>query len=299
LAAPQTLIYIHAMMKRETRALLQTPTAWATYQTGNIAIRISLYFFIAGTLWVVFSDAILDWLSSRWPSITAILITKGLLFVAAISILIYVVIHRWEERLQASVERETSMVHAMTDAISAMLALRDPSTSKHLSLSDAFTLSVARAMHLPDASVQALTLGAKLHDVGYIGFPAEIISKPSALSEPERSLMQSHPQLGYDLLKNAGVPSPVPEIVLQHHERLDGSGYPHHLKGDEIIPEARIIAVVDVVVAMASHRPYRPAHTIKSILEELRQNRGIKYDAGVVDVCMYLLTNSSLIEPQT
>jgi HD-GYP domain-containing protein (c-di-GMP phosphodiesterase class II) len=284
-------------MKRRIEAPLRTSTSWP--RTGSIAVRISIYFLIAGVLWVVFSDVILDWLSTRLPFIAAIQIFKGLLFIAVMSILIYVVLRRWEQQLQESIEREMRLAHAMTDAMSAMQALRDPSTSKHSSLTVEFAIPVARAMHLPDASVRALTLGAKLHDVGYIGFPAEIISKPSVLSDPERSLMQSHPQLGYDLLKNAGVPSPVPEIVLQHHERLDGSGYPHQLNGDEIIPEARIIAVVDVVVAMASHRPYRPAHSIEAIREELRQNRGIKYDAAVVDACMSLLTNSSLIEPQT
>ena len=118
--------------------------------------------------------------------------------------------------------------------------------------------------------------------------PAEILSKPSKLTEIEYSLIKNHPQIGYDILKSIEFPWPVAQIVLQHHERMDGSGYPQGLKNDEILIEARIIGVADVVDAMSSHRPYRPTLGIDKALEEISQNRGILYDPEVADTCLEL-----------
>ena len=127
-----------------------------------------------------------------------------------------------------------------------------------------------------------------IHDIGKLSIPAEILSKPTKLTEHQFSLIKEHSRSGYEMLKNVESPWPLAEIVYQHHERMDGSGYPRNLKGDEIIIEARIMAVADVVEAMASHRPYRPTLGIEAALEEIEKNKGILYDNNVVDACLKL-----------
>jgi HD-GYP domain-containing protein (c-di-GMP phosphodiesterase class II) len=130
-----------------------------------------------------------------------------------------------------------------------------------------------------------------IHDIGKINVPAEILSKPGPLTELEYGLIKMHPQVGHDVLNEAiEFPWPLAQIVLQHHERIDGSGYPQGLLGEEIILEARILGVADVVEAMASHRPYRSARGVDEALEEISQNRGVLYDPEVVDACLKLFT---------
>jgi HD-GYP domain-containing protein (c-di-GMP phosphodiesterase class II) len=131
-------------------------------------------------------------------------------------------------------------------------------------------------------------MGSLIHDVGKIYVPAEILSRPGELSEAEFNLIKVHPQVGYDIIKGIEFPWPVAKMILQHHERLNGSGYPQGLKGDEISLEARILAVADVVEAMASHRPYRPGLGLDKALEEISQNRGVLYDPQAVDICLRL-----------
>jgi HD-GYP domain-containing protein (c-di-GMP phosphodiesterase class II) len=143
---------------------------------------------------------------------------------------------------------------------------------------------------LVDEQLAGLRLGAIVHDLGKIHVPAEILSKPGRLSKLEFELIKAHPQSGYDILKGIEFPWPIAQIVLQHHERLDGSGYPQGLKGDAIILEAKILAVADVVEAMASHRPYRPGLGIDQAIEEIRTGRGGRYDPAVVDACVKLFT---------
>ena len=127
-----------------------------------------------------------------------------------------------------------------------------------------------------------------IHDIGKISVPAEILSKPGQINNLEFTLIKAHSQTGYDLLKTIEFPWPLTQIVLQHHERMDGSGYPQALAGEDILLEARILSVADVVEAMASHRPYRSARGLDKALEEISQNRGILYDPEVVDVCLKL-----------
>jgi HD-GYP domain-containing protein (c-di-GMP phosphodiesterase class II) len=127
-----------------------------------------------------------------------------------------------------------------------------------------------------------------IHDIGKLSIPVEILSKPAKLTNIEFSLIKEHVRSGYEMLKNVESPWLLAQIVYQHHERMDGSGYPRNLKGDEIIMEARIMAVADVVEAMASHRPYRPALGIDATMEEIEKNRGILYDVAVADACLRL-----------
>ncbi|HID87618.1 MAG TPA: HD domain-containing protein [Anaerolineae bacterium] len=145
-------------------------------------------------------------------------------------------------------------------------------------------------MGLAKERIEGIRVAGGLHDIGKINVPAEILSKPGRISDIEFSLIKMHPKAGYDILKRMEFPWPVAQIVLQHHERMDGSGYPQGLVGADIILEARILAVADVVEAMSSHRPYRPAHGIGKALEEISQNRGILYDPEVADACLRLFT---------
>jgi HD-GYP domain-containing protein (c-di-GMP phosphodiesterase class II) len=143
-------------------------------------------------------------------------------------------------------------------------------------------------MKLPPDKIEGIRIASLIHDIGKIGIPAEILSKPDRLSEIEYSLIKDHSQMGYDILKSIDFPWPIAQIVLQHQERLNGSGYPQGLKGDDILLEAKIIAVADVIEAMSSHRPYRPALGIDQALEEISKNKGILYDPEVVDTCLML-----------
>ncbi|OIQ66817.1 cyclic di-GMP phosphodiesterase response regulator RpfG [mine drainage metagenome] len=143
-------------------------------------------------------------------------------------------------------------------------------------------------MGLPDETNHGIELAASIHDLGKISVPAEILSKPAKLSAIEFMLLKNHAQAGYDILKDIKFPWPIATIVLQHHERLDGSGYPQGLKAEQILLESRILAVADVVEAMASHRPYRAALGIDSALKEIARGRGTVYDAAVVDACIKL-----------
>jgi HD-GYP domain-containing protein (c-di-GMP phosphodiesterase class II) len=129
-------------------------------------------------------------------------------------------------------------------------------------------------------------MAGELHDIGKIHVPAEILSKPGQISEAEYTIIKTHSQVGHDILKTIEFPWPVAKIVLQHHERINGSGYPQGLKAKDILLEAKILAVADVIEAMATHRPYRPALSIEEALDEISKNRGKLYDAEVVDSCL-------------
>ena len=143
-------------------------------------------------------------------------------------------------------------------------------------------------MGLPQDKIDGIRMAGSIHDIGKLSIPAEILSKPTKLSEIEFSLIKEHARKGYEMLKDVESPWPLAEIVHQHHERMDGSGYPRNLKGDDILIEARILTVADVVEAMASHRPYRPGLGIDAALNEIEKNRGTLYDGAVADACLRL-----------
>lgn len=184
-------------------------------------------------------------------------------------------------QLKASLEGTISTITKIVDA-------RDPYTAGHQQRVADLASNIAREMGLDENLIQGVSLGAKIHDIGKINVPAELLSKPTKLSNIEYMLIQSHPQVGYNILKDIEFPWPVADIAHQHHERIDGSGYPQGLKGNEIRLEARIVAVADVVEAMASHRPYRPGLGIDKALDEIMENRGKFYDPIVVDACIRL-----------
>jgi putative nucleotidyltransferase with HDIG domain len=166
--------------------------------------------------------------------------------------------------------------------------MRDPYTAGHQRHVTELAVALGRELGFPDDERDTLRIAGLLHDIGKFGIPAEILSKPGQLSAPEFALIREHPKTAYDILIDVPFPGPVAEIVLQHHERLDGSGYPRGLSGEQIFREARVLAVADVIEAMASHRPYRPALGLDAALTEIRAGSGTRYDAGVVDACVTL-----------
>lgn len=200
------------------------------------------------------------------------------------------------ERTRTQREVETShtllqqVVQGTLDVIQQMTEARDPYTSGHQRRVAELAEAIAREMRLPeDSCVAVIRTAAFIHDIGKITVPAEILSKPGQLSPTEFELIKVHPTTGYNILRRAHLPDPVAETVLQHHERLDGTGYPQQLKGDDILPEAQILAVADVVEAMSSHRPYRPAPGTEAALSEIAAHSGTRYDPDVVQACLTLL----------
>jgi putative two-component system response regulator len=174
------------------------------------------------------------------------------------------------------------------EAIASIVEMRDPYTSGHQARVAQLAKQIASQMGLPEEQIEAIHLAGLVHDLGKIRIPAEILSKPSRLNEIEYSLIKMHPQAGYDILKEIDFSWPIAEMVLQHHERIDGSGYPQGLKGENILPGARILVVADVVEAMSSHRPYRPGLGIDAALTEITRGCGAQYDPQVVDACVTL-----------
>ncbi len=187
------------------------------------------------------------------------------------------------EQLQASLG---GTIKALTSAV----AMKDPYTAGHLPKVAKLACAIAKEIGLPEEKIEAIRAAGLFHDIGKINIPVEILSKPSGLSRAEMDLVKSHPQADYDILVNIDLPWPVAQIVFQHHERMDGSGYPQGLSGREILMEARILGVADVVGSMTSPRPYRSAHGIEKALEEISQNRGVLYDPEVVDACSEVIT---------
>ena len=198
------------------------------------------------------------------------------------------------ERKRAKEERGQSaekLIRAMEATIEAMaltVEMRDPYTAGHQRRVTKLAVAIARELDLSEAEVNGISVAGIIHDIGKIQIPAEILSKPGRLTELEFGLIKNHPSTGYEILKNVEFPWPVAQIVLQHHERMNGSGYPSGISGNDILLEARILSVADVVEAMASHRPYRPALGIDQALDEILKNSDILYDPKVADACFKL-----------
>jgi PAS domain S-box-containing protein len=196
--------------------------------------------------------------------------------------------------LRARIERQKDarrLEKSLEDTIQAIattIETRDPYTAGHQRRTARLAAAIAREMGLPAARVVGVQRGAEIHDIGKIYVPSEILNRPGRLSQVEFDLVRAHPQIGYDIIKDVDFPWPVAAMILQHHERLDGSGYPNRLKGDEIVLDALILAVADVVDAMTSHRPYRVALGIAAALDEIEKNRSRLYDAAVTDACLCL-----------
>ena len=189
----------------------------------------------------------------------------------------------------ATLENLRSALGAIIEAMARTVEMRDPYTAGHQRRVSDLARAIATTMGLDENTRDAIRMAASIHDIGKVAIPAEILSRPRRLTQSELSLVREHARSGFDLLSPIDFPWPVADIVLQHHERLDGSGYPAGLSGDVIRTEARILAVADVVEAISSHRPYRPALGTEAAIEELITHRGTLYDADAVDACVRLL----------
>ena len=195
---------------------------------------------------------------------------------------------RIEEELKQNMKKVLMAMEGTINAMALIVETRDPYTAGHQKRVAHLAVAIAIEMGLPETRIDGLRLAGIIHDVGKISVPSEILIKPGLLSKLEFDLIKLHPRVGYDILKTVEFPWPIAQIVLQHHERIDGSGYPQGLSGEDILMEARILGVADVVEAMASQRPYRPALGIDKPLAEISENSGVLYDAEVVDACLRL-----------
>ncbi len=202
---------------------------------------------------------------------------------------------RAEENLRESLERLKKAVNTTIQVLVSALEVRDPYTAGHQSRSADLACAIAAEMGLSQEKIDGIRMAGVIHDIGKISIPVEILSKPSKLTNLEFSLIKEHSQSGFEMLKDIDSPWPLAEIVQQHHERINGSGYPKNLKGDEILLEARILTVADVVEAMASHRPYRASLGIETALEEIEKNKGILYDEAVADACLTLFREKGYV----
>jgi PAS domain S-box-containing protein len=193
-----------------------------------------------------------------------------------------------EGKLRETLESLRKSIKTTIQVLGTASEARDPYTAGHQKRVADLACAIAVEMGLPHDKIEGIRMAGSIHDIGKLSVPAEILVKPTKLTNIEFSLIKEHPQIGYEMLKNIESPWPLAQIVYQHHERINGSGYPRNLKGDDILMEARIMAVADVVEAMSSHRPYRPGLGIEVALEEIEKNKGLFYDNAVVDTCLRL-----------
>jgi putative two-component system response regulator len=201
------------------------------------------------------------------------------------------------ELLEQKVEQKTSEIQEMLQgsilSMSLMSEIRDPYTAGHQQRVAQLACAIAADLGLSAKIIEGIRIAAILHDVGKIRTPVSILTRTGQLLEAEMAVIKIHSQVGYEILKNIPFPWPCAQMVLQHHERLDGSGYPLGLRGNEMLLESKILAVADVTEAISSFRPYRPAQGIDAALEEIKKNRGITYDTDVVDTCLGLFKTGS------
>jgi len=202
-----------------------------------------------------------------------------------------------EKALRESFGRLRKALGATVQAMAIAVETRDPYTAGHQRRVADLARTIATEMGLSGNAKDGIRTAAMIHDLGKISVPSEILTKPAKLTDLEFSLIKTHAWSGYDIIKDIDFPWPVARMILEHHERIDGSGYPNGLKGEQLLLESRILAVADVVESMASHRPYRPGLGIEKALEDIEKNRGILYDAEAVDACLDLFRTKSYAFP--
>ena len=193
-----------------------------------------------------------------------------------------------EKELKQSYKKLQKFIEGTANIITKVVETRDPYSIGHQQRVSKLATVIAREMKLPQDKIEGTKIASLVHDIGKVNLPTEIVSKPGKLAEVEFNLIKNHPRVGYNILKKVDFPWPIAEIVFQHQEKIDGSGYPRGLKGDEILIEAKILGVANVVEAMSSYRSYRPALSIDEALTEIIKNKNILFDPEVVDTCIKL-----------
>ncbi|TAK29841.1 MAG: HD domain-containing protein [Chloroflexota bacterium] len=204
-----------------------------------------------------------------------------------------------EEEARQNYDRLRRSLVGTIQALALVVEIRDPYTARHQKRVTALSCAIAKELSLSEEQALTLSSAAAVHDIGKINVPSDILNKPGRLSELEYKLIMRHSELGYEVLKRIEFPWPVARTVREHHERMDGSGYPSRLAGEEILLEARILAVADVVEAMMSHRPYRPALGKDAALREIMLKSGTLYDSAVVEACFRLFTEKRFMWEET
>jgi putative nucleotidyltransferase with HDIG domain len=207
---------------------------------------------------------------------------------AIISMRIRENIKKANQDLESSLVKMSRLLLQAVTSLGAALDVRDPYTAGHQKGVARLAVAIASEMGCTQDQIESIAMASNLHDIGKMSIPSEILSKPSKLTALEFEMIKTHCEAGYEIIRNIEFPWPVAQIILQHHERMNGSGYPHGLNRDNLMLEARIIAVADVVEAMASHRPYRAALGIEAALDEISKNRDSLYDSAVVEACLRL-----------
>jgi len=203
---------------------------------------------------------------------------------------------RMEEALRESLQKSRRIFDETIHALAEAVEKRDPYTSGHQRRVARLACAIADEMSLSVDQINGIRTAAIVHDIGKLSVPVEILSKPGRLSDAEQSILKTHPQAGYEILDGIEFPWPIARIVQQHHERLDGTGYPLGLQGDKILLEAKILTVADVVEATSSYRPYRPANGIDAALGEITDHKGTRYAQEVVDACLGLFNKGFVLE---
>ncbi len=198
-----------------------------------------------------------------------------------------------EDQVAQKTAEIRQILNASIRSMALMVEIRDPYTAGHQQRVAQLACAIAEKMGLPPSTIDGIRIAGILHDVGKIRIPVAILSRAGQLLEAEYEMLKIHPQVSYEIIKDIPFPWPVAKMVLQHHERLDGSGYPQGLKEDEILKEAKILAVADVMEANSSFRPYRPARGIEAAMEKLSAQKGIRYDAEAVEACLALFKDQS------
>lgn len=196
---------------------------------------------------------------------------------------------RWKLAAQASWAAERAALERTVVALADGIESRDTFKAGHQRQVAALAAAIAAEMAMPDEEIETVRLAARIHDIGIVAVPTDVLNRPARLMPAELELIKTHPQVGHDMLKGAGYSDAVARIILQHHERLDGSGYPQGLKDEAILPGARIVGVADVVNAIVSRRAYRPALAMDAAAEEIKRYKGIRYDPDAVDACLRLV----------
>lgn len=257
---------------------------WIDRTPSNRAGAISLLYLVTGTIWVIGSDFYVHggpaYAAGLWSGLA-----KGLAFIACTGGLLFFVLRRSYRRIEDVHAVEALRFSQTITALARMVELRDIYTHGHQRRVAQICDALAARMQLSPERRMALVLAAELHDIGKIGVPEHLLNKAGFMTDGELASIHEHAQIGRELLRNVDFPGPVADIVGQHHERMDGRGYPDGLFGEEILLEARILAVADVFEAMSSARPYRNAQGAAVALAELRRHAGVKYDARVVAEC--------------
>lgn len=206
--------------------------------------------------------------------------------------------HRENElKIRESEKKLKTALEEAINTISEIVEMKDPYTAGHQKRVASLAVKIAERLHLSPEEIETIRLACIIHDLGKIALPASVLSKPGKLNQIEMDLIQTHPMSGYEILKNNASMHKISDIILQHHEKMDGSGYPKGLKEKEIILSAKIITVSDVVEAMNSHRPYRPALGIETALQEIEENKGKLYDEKVVNECLILFRKEGFVFP--